>query len=211
MITAVWYRGMTSIVPTRRAWHAVAELVLAGPQHRRTGEIALTAAEGGFATTAKPALHVIGGEVVHAAGSVTINGNTCAGIAAAIGLDVGAPAGLYPDGSGVAPDDKLELDLDAAWILGTAFRVGDEALRALAPSQRPILWPEHFDVGITVDEVNYGVSPGDDHLDVPYAYVGPWSVPDGPFWNAPFGAARPLAELPDLAAWFAEGAALAHP
>jgi hypothetical protein len=199
---------MTSIVPTRRAWHAVAELVLAGPQHRRTGEIALTAAEGGFATTAEPALHVVGGEVVHAAGSVAINGNTCARIAAAIGIDVGAPAGLYSDGSGVAPDEPLELDLDAAWILGTAFRVGDEALRALAPSERAILWPEHFDLGITVDEVNFGVSPGDGFLGEPYAYVGPWKPREGPFWNAPFGAARAIRELSTveaILAFFQEG------
>ena len=37
------------------------------------------------------------------------------------------------------------------------------------------------------------------------AEFGEWS----PFWNAPFGAARPLAEIDDLVAYFAEGEALA--
>jgi hypothetical protein len=72
-----------------------------------------------------------------------------------------------------------------------------------------VLWPEHFDLGVTVAEVNYGVSPGDSFLEVPYAYVGPWSLDDvqGDFWNAPFGAARPVAGLADLGGFFAEGAA----
>jgi hypothetical protein len=71
----------------------------------------------------------------------------------------------------------------------------------------PVLWPEHFDLAVTVDEVNYGVSPGDTYLDEPYAYVGPWQARTGPFWNAPFGAARPLSELGDadaVAGFFTE-------
>ena len=51
-----------------------------------------------------------------------------------------------------------------------------------------MLWPEHFDVAVTEDEVNYGVSPGDDFHPLPYAYVGPWTSRIGVFWNAPFGA-----------------------
>ena len=39
---------------------------------------------------------------------------------------------------------------------------------------QPVLWPEHFDLAIDVDEVNYGVSPGDGYHGAPYAYVGPW-------------------------------------
>ncbi len=71
-----------------------------------------------------------------------------------------------------------------------------------------MLWPEHFDVGISVNEVNYGISPGDGYLDEPYAYVGPWQRRQGTFWNAPFGAARPIAELSDVdavVAFLAEG------
>jgi len=62
--------------------------------------------------------------------------------------------------------------------------------------------------GTTVDEVNYGVSPGDDHLPEPYAYVGPWTPPTGAFWNAPFGATRTLAELSDVLEFFTAGRSL---
>ena len=80
-------------------------------------------------------------------------------------------------------------------------KTGDAALRQLAPDEEPVVWPEHFDVGIRKDEVNYGVSPGDGWLAEPYAYVTPpgWDPDtefwDDEFWNAPFGAARPLRVL----------------
>jgi hypothetical protein len=73
-----------------------------------------------------------------------------------------------------------------------------------------VLWPEHFDLGITADEINYGVSLGDSWLGEPYAYVAPWQPRSGKFWTtAPFGAAVPLRERGDVdsvAAFFAEGA-----
>jgi len=63
-----------------------------------------------------------------------------------------------------------------------------------------VLWPEHFDVAAAEDEVNYGVSAGDDYYPTPYAYVGPWTQRTGPFWNAPFGALYPPDPAPDVAA-----------
>jgi hypothetical protein len=93
-------------------------------------------------------------------------------------------------------------------ILG-ALALGHEALLAFAPGETPVLWPEHFDVAIRVDEVNYGVSPGDGFSAEPYAYVGVAAAAGGDaFWNAPFGAAVPLRELPGAAAvsgFFTEG------
>ena len=77
-----------------------------------------------------------------------------------------------------------------------------------------MLWPEHFDLGIAVDEVNYGVSPGDAAVPTPYAYVGPWQTRRGEFWNEPFGAARPMGDLPDVdavVAFFQEGRRRSHP
>lgn len=201
---------------TRRALHAVAELVLAGPQHRRTGEIRLLVTPTGFRTFADPELVVAGTDLVTAAGRVPIGGGTCAALAAAAGVDVGAPAGLYKDGSGVQPDDTLDLDPDAARWLEDCWAAGDRALRRLAPQEPPILWPEHFDVGILADGVGYGVSPGDGYVAEPYAYVSPPDPRHGTFWNAPFGAARPMRELhhadPDaVLAFFTEGrAAAAH-
>jgi glucose 1-dehydrogenase len=35
-----------------------------------------------------------------------------------------------------------------------------------------VLWPEHLDLAVTVDAVNYGVSPGDDAVPAPYLYGG---------------------------------------
>ena len=192
---------------TRRSWHGLAELVLAGPQHRLTKRIDLRITPGGFGPAAEPALRVEGTDLVAGALRVPVDGRTCAELAAAVGVEARGPAGVYSDGPGVGPDERLAVDAAASAALWDAFGRGDAALRALAPSQTPVLWPEHFDVGITVDEVNYGVSAGDTFLDEPYAYVGPWRLRSGPFWNAPFGAARPVRELPDLLAFFAEGRA----
>lgn len=204
---------MTSwIAPTRDAWHAVAELVLAGPQLRRSETIRLRVVPGGFATVADPTLRVVGGLLSFASSgsvdvSVPIDGQTCHALAEAAGVVAGAP-GIYHDGTGADPAEPLRLDPSALDALAEAFGRGDAALRAFAPSLTPVLWPEHFDVSVTVDEVNYGVSPGDAYLDEPYAYVGPFQPRAGAFWNAPFGAARPLARLSDVdsvVAFFAEG------
>jgi hypothetical protein len=59
-----------------------------------------------------------------------------------------------------------------------------------------------------VGEVTYGVSPGDDSIPQPYAYVGPWTPRTGEFWNTSFGAARPMAELPDVLEFFRTGRSL---
>jgi hypothetical protein len=116
-------------------------------------------------------------------------------LAVELALTAQGLATVYRDGSGLAPEDVLRVDPNAAATIA-AYTLGDVALRHLAPEQTPVLWPEHFDLGITVAEVDFGVSPGDDHVPVPYAYVGP-SAPPSPdaFWNASFGAWRPLADL----------------
>ena len=194
------------LVSTRRSLHGVAELVLAGPQHAQTGEISLRSVPGGFATTHTPALSVIGTEVVGPDGAVGINGQSPTSLAAALGVQATSLSAVYTDGSGIGPDDALEVDAAAAATIADAFAAGDAALRSLAPDETPILWPEHFDIGISTGEVNYGVSAGDGYLAVPYAYVGPWSPPaQDDYWNAPFGRAVPVDEIDDLLAFFIEG------
>jgi hypothetical protein len=198
--------GDSTLMATRRSLHAVGELVLAGPQHAQTGEISLRALPGGFGTTHTPDLRVDGTDVVGPEATVGITGLTPAALGRALGVEARGLADLYPDGSGVGLDDVLEVDPDATAVVAAAFADGDAALRALAPDQTPILWPEHFDIGISVGEVNYGVSAGDTYLAVPYAYVGPWSPPaEDDYWNAPFGRAVPVSDIDDLAAFFAEG------
>jgi hypothetical protein len=200
----------TALAATRRSLHGLAELVLAGPQHRASGTIRLRVTPGGFGGVATD-LRVEGTELVSPAGRVPLAG-TCRELAAAAGVEVGAPEGVYGDTSGVDPDEPLELDPAAVSLVELWFGLGDAAVRAFAPDVEPVLWPEHFDLGIAVDQVNYGVSPGDRGEPEPYAYVGPWDQRTGPFWNAPFGAVRPADAFPDapsLTAFFAEGRRLA--
>ena len=119
-----------------------------------------------------------------------------------------AASGQPPTASNQQLSQRLAIpdEVPTANHFADAFAAGDAALRALAPDETPILWPEHFDIGITVGEVNYGVSAGDTYLAVPYAYVGPWSPPaQDDFWNAPFGRAVPVEDVPDLLTFFTEG------
>jgi hypothetical protein len=190
----------TSTEDTRRTWHGIAELVLAGPQFRETGTIRLRVTPGGFATTKRPDLRVDRGDLVSVDRRVAIAGRTCRELAEAVGVTAGAPEDLYSDGCSVTADETLALDAAMAEHLAASLRIGDAALRRLAPDQTPVLWPEHFDAGVSIDEVNYGISLGDSFLAEPYAYVGPWQPRQGVFWNAPFGAALPLRDLEDVEA-----------
>jgi hypothetical protein len=198
------------IARTRRALHAVAELVIAGPQHRAIGTIRLQATPGGFGAVAS-GLRVEGTELVWGTGRAPLTG-TCRSLAEAAGVDVGAPDGLYHDGAELGPDDQLRVEDAAAGLIAEWFARGDSALRTFAPDVDPVLWPEHFDLSISVGEVNYGVSPGDAAIPRPYAYVGPWTLREGEFWNVPFGAVRTMEQVADhnvLAAFFSEGRELA--
>jgi len=197
---------------TRSSLHAVAEWLLAGPQHAGTGTIRLKVTPGGFATL-DGAVGVDGDEVVVDTGGDVLRARltgSLADVAARVGIELQAPEGLYSDGSGATPDTVLQVDLHHARELADWFQRAQVALRTFAPSETPVLWPEHFDLGISVDRVNYGASPGDGHIPEPYAYVGPWETPTGAFWNQPFGAARSWRELPDdkaVTSFFLEGRA----
>lgn len=202
---------MDTTTATRRSLHAIAEQVMGGPQHRVSGTIRLRVTDDGFATVAAPALAVTSTSLIAGDLELALDGATVTSLATAADITPGAAAGLYTDHSDVAPDEPLRVDAAAARDLLAVLRRGEEALRRLAPDVTPVLWPEHFDVAVALDQVNLGVSPGDGYLGEPYAYVGPWAPRAGPFWNAPFGAARPVAELPGRALddFFAEGRLLA--
>jgi hypothetical protein len=202
--------GDDDLAVTRRSLHGVAELVLAGPQYRATGKLRLGVVPGGFATILAPGLRVDGGQVAGPAGAaVAIDGRTPRALGAELGVAAGRPEGAYEGGSGVDPDETLSLDAVQAGVILGALALGHDALVAFAPAETPVLWPEHFDVAIRVRDMNFGVSPGDGFIAEPYAYVGVASAPAGDsFWNAPFGAAVPLRDLPDALAvvgFFAEG------
>ncbi|MEP6561375.1 MAG: hypothetical protein ABJD68_09920 [Nakamurella sp.] len=195
------------LVSTRRSLHAVAELLLAGPAYDRDGDIRLRATPGGFGVWQQPGSRVEGTDLVVDGGRVPIIGSI-AGLADAIGGTPRSLSDVYPSAVDVALDEPLRIDPAAAAELAAAFELGDAALTMLAPEAERVLWPEHFDIACTVGKINFGVSPGDSFLTVPYAYVGPWRVPTGDFWNAPFGAARALSEFTDcsaVAAFFERG------
>jgi hypothetical protein len=202
--------GQEVLAATRGSLHAVAELVLAGPQYRAIGKLRLQVIPGGFATIGAPELSVVGTQVTAAeGGAVTIDGCTAREIGAELGVTAGRPEGAYDGGSGVDLDEMLTVQAGQAAVIMGALSLGHDALTAFAPVETPILWPEHFDVAIRTGDTNYGVSPGDGFSEEPYAYVGVSAPPAGdPFWNAPFGAALPLRELSDvtaLTAFFTEG------
>lgn len=198
------------VVGARRGLHAVAERVLAGPQYRRSGTIRLRVTDEGFATVAEPAegitsLTVSRGAITKEPGGVFIPlVGTVAQIAANLGIEAGPPPeSVYPSSADLPPETELDLsDIPTSRILHS-LRAGHHALEALFPGEEPVLWPEHLDVAVTVDEVNYGVSAGDGEHPLPYAYVGPWTPRTGPFWNEPFGASAPVDT--DLEEFFSEG------
>lgn len=197
-----------TLTTTRHALHAIAEFVLAGPQHHQSRTVRLRAFPGGFGTVAAPDLRVEGLELVGPAARVPLNG-TCSALARAVGVEARALRDVYADGPALGVDDPVLVDPEATRLILDAFAVGDAALRAFAPGEQPVLWPEHFDIAITAAEVNYGVSPGDSYLAEPYVYVGPWARVEGDFWNAPFGAALPMTDFADvgaLARFFEAGA-----
>lgn len=194
---------------TRRSLHALAELVVAGPRFRQTGELALRVRTAGFGTREDPVVAVVRGDLVTDQGSFPVDGLSYEQVASRAGLVATRLEDVYADGAHVDPSESVRLDLAAAVELQDALVLGDRALAEFSPDTERLLWPEHFDVSITVDQVDYGVSPGDDWCAEPYAYVGPHQPPSGPFWNAPFGAAQPLSELSDVAsvtAFFRDGA-----
>ena len=202
---------------TREGWHRVAEHVLAAGQYSAAGTIRLRVVPGGFGTTAGVAgrqLAVEGDRLVVEDGG-TRRGTpltTLRDAAAFAGVEAGL-RGSYSPATDADPDTPLDVDPAAAADLAAWFAVGDAALRRLAPDVEPVLWPEHFDVAITVDAVNYGCSPGDEYVAVPYLYVGPHEKPTpDAFWDQPFGAALPadrVAGVDDAVAFFEEGRARA--
>jgi hypothetical protein len=199
------------LAATRRRLHGIGECLMAGPQRRAGGRFTLRVTPGGFATTGEPALRLEGTElVVDESRRVSVAG-TFAEMAAALGVDFGAPPDPYPDGSGASTADDIALDAASARLIQSWYLLADAALRVLAPRETPILWPEHFDVAILLDGTSYGASPGDGFHAMPYAYVSSGEHGDSDFWNAPFGAIlshERTRNIGDLVSFWRAGGAL---
>jgi hypothetical protein len=215
---------------TRHALHAVAEHVLAKARYLAVGRIGLVAAPGGFATPAFDGrvVRVDGADIVVAdeAGERRAPLTTLRAAGELVGVTPGMLADVYRPATPLVPDAPLDVEPDAAAILAGWLALGDEALERFTselrrdtreqPSDRT-LWPEHFDLAVSSSEVNFGVSPGDDAITEPYAYVGPWAKPlpgDAEFWNEPFGAAvsrRDIGTVDDLVGFFRAGWVASRP
>jgi hypothetical protein len=214
------------LVETRHSLHRVAEHVLSAALKTATGHIALQPAPGGFRTPELPDGSVLAVEGTDL--TVTTGGGvrrapltTVAHAAHLAGTVAGFPWTKHPPATPFEPDARLTVDAASAAVLAGWFALGSEALAALAavleadsPGEAHI-YPEHFDLGMTADEVNYGVSPGDEAIELPYLYVGPHEGPPGrdDFWNASFGAYRTIEDVDspdDALAFFRAGRDLIH-
>ena len=198
-----------SLEESRISLHTLAETVAAGPQYATSGTIRLRVVQRAVTTVADPVVRIDATGVSGPGGSVALaDVTTAAAVGEAIGVTAGR-AGIYPDSSGRQPDDRLTLDAGDVERLLTWYAVGSLALAAFAAQETTVLWPEHFDLAISVDGINYGVSGGDRYSAEPYAYVGPPEVPpDDPFFDVAFGALRTWDQVPDAAAvtaFFSEG------
>jgi hypothetical protein len=214
---------------TRFALHAVAEHVLAPARHATDGRIGLRVELDGLGTPRLRGgrqLLVVGADIVVRDGvderreSLT----TLRAAATFVGIEPGALVDVYPPATALDHDAPLAVDADAAHAVHAWFVVVDRALARLGvrdpddPSvpAEPTLWPEHFDLALSDGEVNFGGSPGDDAVDEPYLYVGPWArpLPEAGlmFWNADFGAAlrqRDVRSLDDAVDFLRRGRSLA--
>ena len=204
---------------TLDALHTVAEHILAAARYRAVGRIGLEPVRGGFATPLFDGrwIEVIGGDLVVRSEEGDVAREPLTTLRSAgtlVGIDPGLPAGTYEPATPLDLDAGLEVEPDAAQAIADWYALGLQALDTLASAHRagaptdPTLWPEHFDVALSVDEVTYGASPGDADHPGPYLYVGPFKKRSGAFWNESFGASRAgteIASVADAVGFFEEG------
>ena len=86
---------------------------------------------------------------------------------------------VYPPATPLDLAAGLEVDPEAAEAIAAWFELVADGLGRFASRHQDesptdaTLWPEHFDLALTIGEVNYGGSPGDARHPGPYVYVGP--------------------------------------
>jgi hypothetical protein len=205
---------------TRESLHLVSAHVLGRRRFDVSGRFGLRASPAGIATPAfgpePEVVRLSGAMLVREVGAESsmraVDGATVAELAAFAGADLtsdfSAGTGMPDLGDVHAP---LHVDAAEARALYDWYDLGWQVLDALI-AERDLtastlqLWPEHFDMGTTVDlasgQVNLGFSPGDGYSVEPYVYVGPWDAArpgSAEYWNAPFGAAAPRSLAPDAA------------
>jgi hypothetical protein len=201
----------TTLAPTRESLHRLAEHVVSPARYAVAGRIGLRPHPRGLQTPPfgddQRVVSVQDDELVVTSAAGELHRGpvtTLRAAGAAVGIAPGAPTQLYRPATPCDLDAPLSLDRAAMRVLADWYALGADALDRLAerladesPAEAQ-LWPEHLDLAITAGSVNYGFSPGDEHVPQPYAYVGPHGGAPAdvdPFWNAPFGASRTISEL----------------
>lgn len=193
-----------SFTSTREALRALSCYVISPARKARTGRIGLRSVGAGFGTPPfddGSRLAVDGDRLVREPGeSIAIT--TLPAAAAFAGVALSPDPGVGRDLPPYRPEEPLAVDRDASLALGAWYAFAQRVLDRLRAGwsggtiSEAQLWPEHFDLAVTVElangaKVNVGFSPGDAWSDDPYAYVGPHDTAGltGAYWNAPFGAA----------------------
>jgi hypothetical protein len=211
---------------TRESLRALACFAISPALKARTGRIGLRSTGDGFGTPpfADGSRIVVRGDELIVEPGVSNRISTVRAAAELLGVELSADPGVGRDLPPFTPDDELDIDVAASRWLGAWYAFGARQLSRIradefgATISEAQLWPEHFDIAVTIElgrgGVNVGVSPGDAAIAEPYAYVGPHDL-DGlraQYWNAPFGAALTHTDLragtdPDraVAAFYDEG------
>jgi hypothetical protein len=213
-----WLAGWPRLEPlpagtadTRESLRRLAVYVLAAARKAVNGKIGLRYTQGGFGTPffgGDEQLRVVGSQLVHQQGdgARAEEITTLEAAAAFAGVELSDDPGVGADLPGLGDTGAaLSLDRAAAGGLGQWFGFAASVLEQFraelragkAGCSRIQLWPEHFDLGMNTEGVNFGCSPGDAEHPEPYVYVGPWKREglDGEFWNASFGALLAYADL----------------
>jgi len=154
------------LTATRDGLDRVAEHLLAAARDAASGEIGLVPAPGGFRTPPFGPdgrfLAVDGTELVVGDAATTRRTalTTIRAAAEFAGVTPDAPARVYQPATPLEPDEPLMIDARAARLLAEWYQLGARALNQLAAEvsgDQPsavVLWPEHFDVGITTGAIN---------------------------------------------------------
>jgi hypothetical protein len=225
--------GPSALAATRHTLQRIATHILARRRHLVSGRFGLRATPGGIGTPAlgaPEALEVVrtsGTYLVHELGDrvqiVPMAGATLAHLAATVDVDLTTEFTVGTDTPDIGDvDAPLQLDAEVVAALADWYDLGWRALDIVgldAQSPAPIqLWPEHFDASCLIaigpepnDRCDVGVSPGDQHHDEPYLYVGPWGTRrpgTKEYWNASFGAVLPrsaVSSAADAVGFYREG------
>jgi hypothetical protein len=204
-----------SFMSTRDAVHGLAEHVLCAARYAAVGRIGLLPSADGIVTPP------FDGRVVGVSGVEMVDVRdaerrapitTLRAAGEFFGIVPAAPP-LWTPTTNADLDAAIDVADDGVAALAAWFGVVGGALEAVHPDATATLWPEHFDLAVTVDGATYGGSPGDHIHPEPYLYVIPPGdpVPDGDsvFWNETFGASRGqemVLGAADAVAFFTEAA-----